>query len=190
MGIYDLNNIHYLKHDVDAILSKVNEMYFVQFGPEQSIYISKKRVDNKVHWTSEVCKEAFNAMIPGVKSLVKDMYAVIEVIFKSKTGTFQKLILEKKYSLLQEFRLLNNKFKHHDDREAEINLTELVMMDQQVHIIDVYINFKYPDRFNAVRVSDLIDTFLKIMEDENVIEINRSRINLPQKFSQNNYPVG
>lgn len=174
MGIYDLNNIQYLEHDIESILNRIDELYKVEFKKEKTSYYPKTLVDNKHHWTSDVCKDTFNKLIPGVKSLHKDMYAVLETIFKSKTGDFKKLELEKKYPYLKEFRLLNNKLKHYNDTEAEINLTELVMMEQHGHLIDIYCNFKYKDSFEALRFCDLIDTFLKIIEDEQVINITRT----------------
>ncbi len=174
MSIYDLNNIKYLELDIESILNRIGELYKVDFKKTKTSYYPKTLVDNKHHWTSEICKNTFNKLIPEVKSLHKDMYAVLETIFKSKTGNFKKFQLERKYPYLKEFRLLNNKFKHYNDTEAGITLTELVIMEQHGHLIDIYCNFKYKDSFEALRFCDLIDTFLKILEDENVISITRT----------------
>jgi hypothetical protein len=174
VGIYDLNNIQYLEHDIKNILNRIDQLYKVEFKKGKTLYYPKTFVDNKYHWTSYVCKDTFNKLIPEVKSLHKDMYAVLETIFKSKTGNFKKLELEKKYSYLKEFRLLNNKLKHYNDTDAEINLTELVIMEQYGHLIDIYCNFKYKDSFESLSFCDLIDTFLKIIEDEKVIIITRA----------------
>ena len=174
MGIYDLNNIQYLEHDIESILNRINELYKVEFKKEKTSYFPKTLVDTKHHWTSEACKEAFNKLVPGVKSLHKDMYAVLETIFKSKTGNFNKFQLEIKYPNLKEFRVLNNKLKHFNNTEAEITLTEVVIMEFHAHLIDIYCNFKYKDKFRALRFCDLIDTFLKIIEDEQIISIDRT----------------
>lgn len=141
MGIYDLNNIHYLEHDIESILNRIDELYKVEFKKEGTSYYPKTQVDNKHHWTSEVSKETFNKLVPGIKSLHKDMYALLETIFKSKTGDFKKKQLETKYPNLKEFRLLNNKLKHFNDTEAEINLTKAVIMESHGHLIDIYCYF-------------------------------------------------
>jgi hypothetical protein len=174
LGIYDLNNIQYLEHDIESILNKIDELYKVEFKKEGTSYHPRTLVDNKHHWTSEICKEAFNKLIPGIKSLHKDMYAVLETIFRSKTGDFKKFQLEERYPNLKEFRLLNNKFKHFNNIETEINLTEVVIMESHGHLIDIYCNFQYKDKLQLLRFCELIDTFLKILEDELVISIDRT----------------
>jgi hypothetical protein len=174
VGIYDLNNIQYLEHDIESILNRIDELYKVEFKKEKTFYYSKIIVDNKHHWTSEACKETFNKLVPGIKSLHKDMYAALEAIFTSKAANFKKLQLEIIYPNLKEFRLLNNKLKHFNDKEAEISLTEVVIMESYGHLIDIYCNFKYKDKFQALRFCDFIDTFLKIIEDEQIITINRT----------------
>ena len=173
MGIYDLNNTYYLQHDLENVLSRIDSLYKVDFLKGKTVYYPKTLVDNNHHWTSDVCKETFNKLIPIVKSLHKDMYAILETIFKSNNNEFDKSNLEKKYTYLKEFRLLNNKFKHYNDKEAEINLTELVLMEPKGHLIDIYCNFKYPNKFEAIRFADFIDIFLRIMEDENILSITR-----------------
>lgn len=176
MGIYDLNNIHYLQHDIESIFNKIDELYKVDFQNDRTIFQPKTIVNNKHHWTSELCKQTFNKLIPLVKSLHKDMYAVLETIFKSKRGEFNKLSLERKYTYLKEFRLLNNKFKHYNDREAEISLTELVFIEPQGHRIDVFCNFKYKDKFEGIKYSKLIETFLLILKDEEIISFGETGI--------------
>lgn len=174
MGIYDLNNIQYLEHDIENILNRIDNLYKIEFKIEKTSYYPKTLVDKKHHWTSKVCNDTFNKLIPEVKSLHKDMYAFLETIFKSKTGDFKKLELEKKYPYLKEFRLLNNKLKHYNDTEAEIKLTQIVMIVQHEHLIDIYCNFKYNDRLESIRFCDFIEIFLKIIEDEKVIYITRT----------------
>jgi hypothetical protein len=140
---------------------------------EETLYYPKTIVNNKHHWTSDVCKNTFNKLIPRVKSLHKDMYALLETLFKSKSGSFKKLELEKKYPYLKEFRLLNNKLKHYNDLEAEITLTELVMIEEEGHLIDICCNFKYKDQLKVLRFCRFIEIFLKIIEDQQVIIIKR-----------------
>lgn len=173
MNIYDLNNIRYLEHDIKNILNRIDHLYKVEFKKEKISYYPKTHVDKKHHWTSEECKNTFNKLIPEIKSLHKDMYAFLETIFKSKTGGFKKLKLEEMYPYLKEFRMFNNKLKHYNDTETVINLTEIVIMKPNGHFIDIYCNFKHKDSFQALRFCCFIDTFLKIIEDENLIFITR-----------------
>ena len=174
MGIYDLNNVYYLEHDIKTIFESIDKLYRVEFKLDKTHLHSKTLIDNSHHWTSDVCKETFNNLVPAIKSLHKDMYALLETIFISKTGKFNKPALEIKYQYLKEFRLLNNKFKHFNDKEAEINLTEIVLMEPAGHVIDIFCTFIYPSNFEALRFSTFIEVFLKILEDENIISISRS----------------
>ena len=172
MGIYDLNDIGYLKHDIENILNRISQLYKTEFRKDGNFYFSKTVVDNKHHWASQSCRETFNNIIPAAKSLHKDMYAVIENIFIASTGEFDTQSLEQKYPHLKPFRLLNNKLKHFN--KAQITLVQLVVMESQGHFIDIYCNFKSKDKLETLRFCDFIDTFLKILEDKNIISIERT----------------
>lgn len=115
-------------------------------------------------------------MIPKIKSLTKDMYSTLECIFISKNGKFHKLQVENRFNNLKELRLLNNKFKHYKNQEAEISLTSLVLIQNDVHLLDCYVNFKYlkdDQKLKCLRFSELVDVFLKILKTENIISIDR-----------------
>ena len=174
IGIYDLNNLSFLHNDIEGILSKVDNLYSVDFT--NNIFTSKTRLDNNHHWTSDESNKIFNTLIPIVKTLIKDTYAIIETLYKDELGKFDKNViasLELKHTYFKEFRLLNNKFKHHNDKEAEITLTQIVLMDGAGQYIDVFINYKYPDKFDGIIFTELLKLFFKILEDKKVIEINR-----------------
>jgi hypothetical protein len=176
MSVYDLNNAFYLQHDIDDILNRIDSIYDIEFFIDKTIFKSKIVVDKTNFWFSDVTQQKFNDSIPIVKSLTKDMYAILETYYKSKNGKFDntdKQDLESKYLRLKELRLLNNKFKHYNDQGAEISLTSIVLMEQNCHVIDIYCNFKYKDNFEGFLFSNLIEVFLKILEDNMIIKITK-----------------
>lgn len=118
-GIYDLDNSYYLYQDIEDILDSISNMYDIKFGVKSTEYTSKIFLSNEHHWASNKSAETFNKLVPKVKSLTKDMYSIIEGIYTSKRGEFKKIELEKEYKNLKEFRIFNNKLKHHNDREAK-----------------------------------------------------------------------
>ncbi|MFO0477850.1 MAG: hypothetical protein ACK50L_03595 [Bacteroidota bacterium] len=175
IGIYDLNNLSFLQNDIEDISAKVDTLYFADF--KNDIFTSKARLDNNHHWTSDESNAIFNALIPTVKTLTKDMYAIIETIHKDELGKYDKDViksLESKYTNFKEFRLLNNKFKHLNDTVAEIQVTKMILMDSVGQYVDVYIGFKFPDKFDGNFFSEFIKLFFKILEDKNVVTINRT----------------
>jgi hypothetical protein len=175
IGIYDLNNLSFFQNDLEDIYSKVDALYFVDF--KNSHLSSKARLDNSLHWTTDEANAIFNALVPKIKTLTKDMYAIIETIHKDELGKYDKHIiesLESKYPNFKEFRLLNNKFKHHNDTDAEIQVTKMVLMDGVGQYVDVYVNYKYQDRFDGKFFSEFIKLFFKILEEKKVVTINRT----------------
>lgn len=173
MAVYDLNNISFLAHDIEKVLNKINSLYRVTFSKSETIFYPKRIADNTKHWTSNETNEVFNKIIPEVKSLHKDMYSIIESISKANKGIFKKDELETRFENFKEFRLLNNKFKHFNNQQADISLTQIVVMEQGQHLIDIYVNFKYNDNFKACRYCEFIDTFLRIMEELSIIKVER-----------------
>jgi len=175
MKIYDINTIdNSLDYDFPFMLENMRTIYWIEFKKYGTTYIPKTLVVN--HWASNASKEAFNKLIPTVKSLIKDMYCIIESVYKSQTGNFDIRKLSDKYKHLKEFRLLNNKLKHFNDKEAEINLLELVhiLPMDKFNLIDVKCTFKYSNYIEVVGLSDFIEVFLTILEDEKIISINRN----------------
>lgn len=173
IGIYDLNNAFYLTEDIDAILTHVGELYDVNFLKSSNTYIPK--TSNNSHWASQESHQIFNSLVPKFKTITKDMYSVLEGVFTHKYGKFDKPGLEQKYQYLKELRLFNNKLKHHNNREAEINLLKFASIDNNKHLLDCQITFKYrkAEKIDLIRFVNLIDVFLHILEEENIIVINR-----------------
>ena len=171
IGVYDLDNSYFLYEDVDKVLNDIGELYDVNFTMN-SIEFTSKTID-KNHWVSDESVSTFNKLVPKIKSLAKDMYSIIEGIYKAKYGDFRKLEIEKDYANLRELRLFNNKLKHHNDREAEIKLTKLAIIQPNENIIDCFIQFRYikTGEFNALRFTDLINVFLRVLESEKIITI-------------------
>lgn len=175
MAIYDLNNPAFLEHDIDAVLEKVYTLYKVDFKQDYTAFLSKTIVPKTSHWSkSPECVEAFNKLIPKVKSLTYEMYAILETVYKYKTGSFKKDALEAKHQHLKELRLLNNKFKHFFGSEAEITFTSMVIDEWFGYLVDIWVNYKSKNGFNAVRFADLISTFLSVLEELSIITIERS----------------
>ena len=70
--------------------------------------------------------------------------------------------------------MLNNKFKHYFDTEPKISLIVLTLMEPIGHRIDEVIQYKYKDgKIDGVRFADLIKCFLLILEEFEIINIER-----------------
>jgi len=175
MNIYDLNNSYYLRHDIEEILEKVSSLYDIEFKVSSTTFTPKTIVSNKFNWASQECNDAFNKIVPVAKSLTKDMYAVLETLYKSEKGKFDKLKLEEKHSGLLELRLLNNKIKHYFDKIPKISLTQLTFIEQRGHGIDIFVNYDYLNgKYDSIRFTELIKTFLLLLEDLKIVNIDRT----------------
>lgn len=174
--IYDINNASFLEEDIEVILDELSNLYEVTFKQASIEIMPKTKVQGEVSLFANTNTIAFNHLVPKLKSLTKDMYAIIEGIYKAKRGEFKKLELESKYHHLKELRIFNNKLKHHNNREAEINLTQLVMNSGNENLIDCYINFNYlkSGTYEVLRFTDLIVVFYTILEDEGLITIDKT----------------
>jgi hypothetical protein len=174
MPIYDLNDINFLKHDIENNLKTIDTIYVLKFKKGGNEHHPRIVVSNESHWTSPAFQNVFNDLIPIVKSLLKDMYAVLENLFKARTGTFDKTGLESKYLYLKELRQINNKFKHYLDSGPEINVTSMALMEPDGNHVDVFCNFSYKDgNFVIIRLAEFIDVYLGILEDQKIISIHR-----------------
>ena len=172
MKIYDLDNIEYLKIDINQTLEKIKDLFELNFDNEKIEVVSKLVVDEKYKWFSDECQIAFNEKIPILKSIHKDMYAIIETIIKNKTNSFDINAFENKYEYFKEFRLFNNKIKHFNNQNAEITLTAIVLNESIGNRIDYYCNFNYNDSFNALFFTEFIKLFIKLLVDFDIIKIN------------------
>ena len=165
--IYDLSCPSFLIEDINYIHNRILELYEIIYRSGSYTLISRTIAEeNKI-------KETFNKLVPNLKSLVKDMYSIIEGVCKAQDGEFKKLDLEEEYEYLKEFRVLNNKFKHHNDRESRINPTAIAKFDFSFYRIDCNFQFWYikEDYRFTVGVSDLILTFYQVLKDKNIIEL-------------------
>ena len=138
-------------------------------------YIPKTIVPKEIHWVSDKSIEIFNKSIPKIKSITKDMYSIIEGIYKARKGKFDKIDLEVQFPNLKELRIFNNKLKHHENREFEVDFIRIAILIESGHLIDYHLQFKKinTNELNLVRFADLIDVFLKILETEDIITIER-----------------
>lgn len=174
LPLYDLSNAYFLNEDIEIIFDRIEELYDVKFLVSGNEYMPKTEIPDDQHWISNDATKVFNKLVPKLKSLTEDMYSIIEGIYKSKRGEFKKPELEKEFENLKEFRIFNNKIKHHNDREAEVNIVSLSMINGNKTFVDCYIQFTYPSKeFNALRFSDLIEVFLRILEAEQIITVTR-----------------
>jgi len=171
MAIYDLNHAYYLWEDIGETLNTSGLLYSIEQNEGKRFIKSNTKVSGEFHFTSEECQTAFNKLIPKVKSLHKDMYSLIEAITKHKNNNqFHTRQLANKYDNFNEFRQLNNKFKHFTTQEVEIGLTSLVMMEGDYNVIDVYCNFKKKDgSLIPIRYPEFIETFLRFLKDYELI---------------------
>lgn len=174
MQIYDLNQAYYLWEDIKEIIDRIGTLYTIEKVNGQRFIKSTTESPGKPTFFSKENEDTFNRLIPKIKSLHRDMYSLIEAITKHKNdGEFKTDTLADKYGNFDEFRHLNNKFKHFDTKGVTITLTSLVMMENNKNIIDVYCNFKKQDgSFKAVRYPDFIETFLVFLNDYELITFN------------------
>jgi len=180
--IYSLEQQGDLQNDLNAILARIGSMYAVTFRGDETEFMPKTMANGGDHWTSDPVRASFNRLVPEVKGLTRDMYSMIEVFYKISMRPFDKALLENKYSNFKEFRLLNNKFKHHSVGEVRIELTELVHIQGTQNLIDVFLNFHYADSMVCIPFFLIVQCFIKIMEDGGFIKINRSEIGIDGKI--------
>lgn len=171
MEIYDLNQTYYLWQDIEEVTNQIGLLYSIENENGKRFIKSKTIVNSEHHWTSGECNTAFNKLIPKIKSLHKDMYSLIEAIYKYKNNNlFDRNSLERIYQNFKEFRLLNNQFKHYSSGSIEINVIPLVMMEDGQHVIDVFCNFKQKNgKIIPIRYPDFIETFLLFLRDNELI---------------------
>jgi len=182
MGVYSLSEISYLSHDLKDILRRIDTFYSINFRISGTIYYPKRLLDNSKHWASTESIQMFNDFMPEVKSLHKDMYAAIESISKAKHGEFKLGLFEARYSNFKEFRLLNNKLKHFNNGSVEIDVVQIIVMESQQQLVDLYCTFRSSKDFKTFLYSEFVETFLCIMDELGAIKIQRSDNFLLQKI--------
>lgn len=172
MHIYNLDDASFFQHDLEEIFDRIGNIYEIDFKSEPFIFKSKINLGKDVFWASAESAQAFNIMVPVIKSLIKDIYSIIESLHVSYKGKFDKPEAEQKYPRLKELRLLNNKLKHFKTKEAEIALISVVHIYE--HKMDFMIQFRYSHGLEVTTLGDLIRPFFLIMEEIKAITIDRN----------------
>ena len=99
LNIYDLNNSYYLYEDVEHIIDKIGTLFEINFFKNKIEFISKIKYPENAFWISDEVTKIFNDQIPTIKSIIKDIYSIIEGVFVAKNGKFDKIGLEVKYHI-------------------------------------------------------------------------------------------
>ncbi len=173
INIYDLNNSYYLYQDVEHTIDKIGELFEVNFLKARIEFVSKIKYPENAFWISDEVMQIFNGKIPAIKSIIKDVYATIEGIFVAKKGKFDKPSLEMKYPKLKILRELNNKIKHHNNKKITFNITSVINIHATT--LDCLIQYKYENvaKIETIQLSKLFELFFLILEDEEIIIIDR-----------------
>tara|TARA_R110002020_G_scaffold250965_2_gene464875 strand:+ start:7775 stop:8311 length:537 start_codon:yes stop_codon:yes gene_type:complete len=173
LNVYDLNNSYYLYGDVESTIDRIGELYEINFFKTKIEFISKIKYPQNVSWVSDEATKSFNDTIPVIKSLIKDIYALIEGIFIAKTGKFEKLQLEKKYAYLKELREFNNKLKHHNTKNITFKIISIINTNSKT--LDCMVQYKYKDEteLQILLLTKFFEVFFLILEGEEVISIDR-----------------
>lgn len=173
LNVYDLNNSAYLEEDIENVIDRIGDLYEIEFLKERIKFTSKIKFPEDAFWISDETTKKFNESIPVIKSIVKDIYSILEGIFVAKYGKFDKRNLEIKYNNLKELRELNNKLKHHNTKKVIFNLVSIVNINEKT--LDCLIQYKYDNEkeINILPLVKFFQLYFKIMEDENIIDIDR-----------------
>lgn len=173
LNVYDLNNSAYLEEDIENVIDRIGDLYEIEFLKERIKFTSKIKFPEDAFWISDETTKKFNESIPVIKSIVKDIYSILEGVYVAKNGKFDKPNLEIKYKYLKELREFNNKLKHHNTKKVVFNLVSIVNINEKT--LDCLIQYKY-DNEKEISILPLVQFFqlyFKILEDENIIEIDR-----------------
>lgn len=173
LNIYDLNNSSYLYEDIENVINRIGDLYEMQFFKDKVSFISKIKFPKSASWVSDQTSKIFNELIPIFKSIIKDIYSIIEGVFVYKKGKFDKPLVEKKYKHLSILREFNNKLKHHNNKKVIFNLTSVINIHPQT--IDCWIQYKYEseDKICSVPLVEFFHVFFMILEDEDIITLER-----------------
>lgn len=173
INIYDLNNSYYLYEDVEHTIDQIGELFEVVFLKNRIEFISKIKYPENAFWVSDEVMQIFNSKIPKIKSIIKDIYATIEGIYVAKQGRFDKPKVEKKYLDLNILRELNNKIKHHNTKSITFNITSMININDKT--LDCLIQYKFEkeNQIKTILLTKLFELFFIILEDEEVITIDR-----------------
>lgn len=169
MNVYTLSEYAYLRYDLDNILSEIGEFYEVRAVNGCLACEPLIRPPHDAHWASELSREHFNTLVPKIKSMHKDMYALLEAVAKHelKKGSVSAAF-ELMDPMFTPFRHLNNQFKHFSKDRADIDLISLA-----------YISDKHDARIEPMFTIDgelfpyqkFVIMFLSLLEKTGAIEL-------------------
>ena len=108
INVYDLNDFAYLYEDIENLIDRIGIIYDIRFSKDRIEFTSKINFPENAAWISDETTKKFNDSIPVIKSLIKDLYSILEGIFVAKNGKFDKLNLEDKYKNLKELKNIHN----------------------------------------------------------------------------------
>lgn len=173
LNIYDLNNSAFLYEDIENVIGRIGNFYEVQFLKDKINFISKIKYPENASWVSEETAKIFNESVPIIKSIIKDIYSIIEGVYVAKKGKFDKPRVEKKYEYLNVLREFNNKLKHHNNKNVIFNLTSIVNIHEQT--LDCWIQYKFgnDEKISTLPLVKFFQLFFVILEDEEIIKIDR-----------------
>lgn len=173
INVYDLNNPYYLYEDIEHTIDKIGELFEVVFLQSKIEFISRINFPEDAFWFSDEVTKIFNEKIPVIKGIIKDIYAAIEGLYVAKNGVFNKALLEKKYPDLKILREFNNKLKHHNTRNVTFHVVSIVNI--QVKTLDCIIQYQYGagTPIQMIPLAQLFALFFLILEDENIVTIDR-----------------
>lgn len=171
MSVYSFDNAYYLYEDISHVLKRISDLYDFKETEEPNFLSSKRFLADGIHWASEEGQNAFNKLIPEIKSIHKDMYHLIECVAKDKNGkNFDVRTLEAKYEYLPLMRDFNNKIKHANKRN--IDVTYIAILDGQSQQVEILVYDK--DNQKTLLYSNFIILFFKILEDYEIITVRRN----------------
>lgn len=173
LNVYDLNNSAYLTEDIENVIDRIGSLYEIRFLKDKIEFTSKIKFPENASCVSDETTKIFNEAIPVIKSIITDLYSILEGIFVFKNGEFDKPNQEKKYKYLKELREFNNKLKHHKTKKVIFNLTTIVNINQKT--LDCMIQYKYDTdtKINILSLSQFFQLFFVILEAEEIIKIER-----------------
>lgn len=174
MTIYNINEPSYLDEDIQELIERIQSFYELDLQKDKLLFKSKI-VDKENHWASSESDSKHNKIIPKIKSLHKDMYSLIEAIYKHKNdGSFDRTKLAETYPDFDKFRMLNNQFKHFTGNSIVIDLIALRLIDgSHHHKIDIMCQFKHPDcKLDLIQYTEFIGLFLSFLKDYELIRFN------------------
>jgi hypothetical protein len=173
LDVYDLNNSAYLSEDIENVIDRIGNLYEINFLKDKIQFTSKIKFPENASWVSDETTKVFNETIPIIKSIITDLYSVLEGVFVFKNGKFDKPNQEKKYKYLEELREFNNKLKHHNTKKVVFSLTSVININQKT--LDCMIQYKYDtdEKINILQLVQFFQLFFDILEAEDIINIER-----------------